>query len=126
MWRSAHDLAEQEIDRFRERLRMTASKALELTGADPPACSDAWFTLARDLRCAAWIVGSATYCLREWQEPSDDRADIDTQLELGEETLPEDERYSRQARRAGRRNTTLWRRAERQSHGRPHPMQNQL
>ncbi len=109
-WRKAHDLAEQEIEDFLEQLRVTVSDALELLDADPPAPSDVWFMLARDLRCAAWIVGSATYCLYEWREPTDDRADIDAYQEPGEETLPEDERNARRARRAGRRNTTLWQR----------------
>ncbi len=70
----------------------TISEALESLDADPVAPSDGWFTLARDLRCAAWIVGSATYCLDEWREPTDDRADVDTHQEPGEETLPEEER----------------------------------
>jgi len=108
-WRNAHALAEQEIERFREELRATASASLELVDADPPVPSDVWFTLARDLRSAAWIVGSAIHCLYEWREPTDDRADIDTHQERGEESLLEEERNARRARRAGRRNTTLWR-----------------
>jgi DNA-binding transcriptional ArsR family regulator len=108
-WRNAHELAEQEIERFREELRATASGALELVDADPPVRSDVWFTLARDLRSAAWVVGSAIHCLHEWREPTDDRADVDNHQEPGEESLLEEERNARRARRAGRRNTTLWR-----------------
>lgn len=90
-------------------MRAAVKDALDLAGADPPAHSDAWFELAERLRHAARVLGSATHCLHEWREPSDERADIDTQEEPGDEKLSERERRSRHARRAGRRNTVLWR-----------------
>lgn len=108
-WRAARDLARQEIERFRDTLRVAAHDAVELTDADPPAHSDAWFVLAKRLQRAAWVLGSATHCLHEWREPSDERADVDRQEEPGEGRLADEERRSRRARRAGRRNTVLWR-----------------
>lgn len=108
-WRNAHDLAGQEIDRFRGQLRATVGDTLELADTDPPTHSDAWFMLAARLQRDAWLLGSATHCLYEWREPTDERADIDTQEEAGEEELPEKERNRRRAHRAGRRNTVLWR-----------------
>lgn len=110
-WRAARDLAVQEIERFRDALRAVVNDAVELADADPPADSDAWFVLAKRLQRAAWVLGSATHCLHEWREPSDERADIDTQEEPGEEKLPEEERNRRRARRSSRRNTVLWREA---------------
>jgi hypothetical protein len=76
-WRNASTLAAQEIDRFRHSLRDTLAEANRLLEADPPTQSDTWFQLSDQLRQAAWRVGSASYCLYEWDEPHDDHADID-------------------------------------------------
>jgi hypothetical protein len=64
--------------------------------------------MATRLRTAAWRLGSATYCLWQWSEPTDDRADIDDHTMLGDE-LGDDERAHCRQRRTGRRNTGLWR-----------------
>jgi hypothetical protein len=74
--------------------------------------SDAWFDLAEELRRAARRLGSATYCLYEWMEPSDDRADIDDHINPADLALAPRECQRRQAHRAGRRNTRLWQDAE--------------
>jgi hypothetical protein len=37
--------------------------------------SDVWFGLAGRLKKGCWQLGSATYCLQEWPEPDDARAD---------------------------------------------------
>jgi hypothetical protein len=45
--------------------------------ADDATDSEAWFAFGERLGKAYKRLGSATYCLREWAEPSDDTADID-------------------------------------------------
>jgi hypothetical protein len=105
-WRNAHTLAAHEIELFRRVLHDALAAAMaELDGMPD---SDAWFELAEGLRGAAWRLGSATYCLREWIEPSDDRADIDDHISPADLALDSSERRRRQARRVGRRNTRSW------------------
>jgi hypothetical protein len=106
-WRTARSLAAEEIDRLRDIQLAVLVDALDMADSDPPATSKAWFALAERLRRAAWTLGSATYCLHEWREPSDEQADIDTYEGLGEEKLTDEQRRIR-ARSAGRRNTRLW------------------
>jgi hypothetical protein len=105
-WSNAHTLAAQEIERFRGTLHDTITEASALLNDTPG--SDSWFELADRLRFAARRLGSATYCLHEWMEPSDDRADIDDHISPADLALDHHERQRRQARRAGRRNTRLW------------------
>jgi hypothetical protein len=105
-WRNARTLAAQEIDRFSGSLREVLSEASSLL--DGSAASDAWFQMAERLRDAAWLVGSATYCLREWMEPSDEMADIDDRREPADECLTITELESIRSLRVGRRNTRLW------------------
>ena len=105
-WRNARTLATQEIERFRASLGDALKDASALLSNTPG--SDAWFELAEELRAAARRLGSATYCLHEWMEPSDDRADIDDHISPADRALDPTERQRRQARRAGRRNTRLW------------------
>ena len=73
-----------------------------------PVASDDWFALAERLQRVCRTLGSATYCLYEWCEPEDEKPDIDTHVAASDDGLSEDERNRRRARRAGRRNTTLW------------------
>ncbi|MGO9321732.1 MAG: hypothetical protein ACLQBY_13150 [Solirubrobacteraceae bacterium] len=105
-WRNARTLAAQEMERFRASL----GDALKEANARPSdtSGSDAWFELAERLQRAARRLGSATYCLHEWMEPDDDRADIDDHISPGDLSLNPRERQRRQARRAGRRNIRLW------------------
>ena len=105
-WRNACTLAAQEIERFRASMRDAVTEASALL-SDTPG-SDAWFELAERLQRAARRLGSATYCLHEWMEPDDDRADIDDQVSPGDLSLNPRERQQREARRAGRRNIRLW------------------
>jgi hypothetical protein len=105
-WRNARTLATQEIQRFRVSLGDALKEASALLNDTPD--SDAWFELAEELRAAARRLGSATYCLHEWMEPSDDRADIDDHISPADRALDPSERQRRQVRRAGRRNTRLW------------------
>jgi hypothetical protein len=107
-WRNARTSAEQEIERFRGSLREHLDEASQLLDANPPADSDAWFEIAERLHRSCRRLGSASYCLREWSEPDDARADIDDRLEPDEQRLDRAERALRRARRAGRRNTRSW------------------
>jgi hypothetical protein len=107
-WRQARTLADQELERFRGELRGRLAQAALLIEADPPPDSDEFLQLAEDLQRACRRVGSASHCLNEWQEPSDDRADIDLHLDPADDGLDPDERARRRARRAGRRNISLW------------------
>jgi hypothetical protein len=107
-WRSARTAATQEIERFRRDLRAATEEAAALLDPDPPAGSDAWFALGERLRRAAWRVGSAVYCLREWVEPCDERADIDEHLEPSEKSLDVEEQARLRGLRLGRRNVRLW------------------
>jgi len=75
---------------------------------DGGSSSDDWFEMANRLRTAAWRLGSATYCLLQWSEPTDDRADIDDHTMPGDELLGDEEIARRRRRRIGRRSTNLW------------------
>jgi hypothetical protein len=108
-WRSAQTLAGKELERFTRGLREQLERELALLDEGEPASSDTWFELAEALRHECRLVGSATHCLREWQEPDERTADIDSRLEPGEETLDLNARERRRALRMGRRNVALWR-----------------
>lgn len=107
-WREARTLAAQEIERMREVVRVAVDETVRLLDARTARSSDAWFELSERLRRAAWRLGSASYCLHEWAEPSDEVADIDDGSDPGDEPLADDERARRRSHRAGRRNVTLW------------------
>ena len=107
-WRNARTAATQEIERFRQSLRESIREATDLLGAEPPAHSDAWFELCDRLRRAAWRLGSASYCLHEWVEPDDTRADIADHREPADDQLDPGQERRNRARRHGRRNTRLW------------------
>jgi hypothetical protein len=110
-WRNAHTLAGQEIECFRQSVRACLDEVALLLDADPPARSDAFFEIAERLRFECWRFASVTYCLLEWVEPDDARAEVDDHLEPGERTLGPSERARLVWRRRGRRNVTLWDRA---------------
>jgi hypothetical protein len=109
-WRVARALAEQEIERFRSAMADVLAEATALL--DGSGSSDGWFEMATNLRTAAWRLGSATYCLWQWSEPTDDRPDIDDHTMPGDELLGDEERARCRQRRSGRRNTNLWRDGE--------------
>jgi hypothetical protein len=76
LWRHSRAVAGGRIDGFRQRVRVTLDEACALLdAAEVP--SDEWFTLAPRLERECWRLASATYCLREWPEPDDARADVD-------------------------------------------------
>jgi len=112
-WRNTRTLAGQEIERCHRAARDAVKAATEMLDAPVSAGpgSDGWFEMAERLRRACWRLGSATYCLREWPEPSDARADVDERLEPHERTLDVVERTRLRARRQGRRGFTGWREA---------------
>ncbi len=107
-WGNAHTIAVHEIDRLRRDLRESLDEAARLLDVDEPTPSDAWFEIALRLQRHCKRLGSATYCLREWAEPDDARADVDDRLYPDEHSLDHVERARRRARRAGRRNIRLW------------------
>jgi hypothetical protein len=107
-WRDARRTAEQEIGRFGRGLRASLDAAGDLLGAEPPAHSDALFELGERLQRACWLLASASYCLREWAEPDDAHADLETHLDLYDPGLEPSEQARRRGRRAGRRNLRLW------------------
>jgi hypothetical protein len=75
-WRHARIAAANRIDGFRQQVRDVLVEAGRLLDAEHTT-SDAWFTVAGRLKTACWQLGSATYCVREWPEPEDARADVD-------------------------------------------------
>jgi hypothetical protein len=107
-WENAQTAAAQEIGRFRDSVHARLEQAARLLEAEPAAHSDAWLELAEELQRACRRLASATYCLHEWDEPDDERADIDEHTEPDDEQLDPHERARRRARRAGRRNIRLW------------------
>jgi hypothetical protein len=107
-WRSARTTAAQEIGRFSGSLSDLLERADGLLAAAPPPSSDVWLELAESLRDAARRLGSASYCLREWPEPDDRRADVDDHLDPTDGRLDPRERERVRARRLGRRNVWLW------------------
>jgi ribosome-binding protein aMBF1 (putative translation factor) len=111
VWREAQALAEQRVEGFRTALLEDVQRAHELLGPpDVPGRtgSDVWFELGERLQQECRRLASATYCLCEWREPDDTRADVDDHTDPGDRALNAKERAKRQARRAGRRNTRLW------------------
>lgn len=108
-WREARTLAAHEIDRFSHELAARLHDAQALLDGPQPPPSDRLFQLGQELRLACRRLGAAAYCLYEWPEPVDQRADHDSRLEPGEERLPPGERELRRALRAGRRNLRQWR-----------------
>ena len=67
-------------------------EAVDLLETDPDAGSATLFELTDRLHGTCWRLASATYCLRDWQEPEDTSPDTD------------DAPY----RQSGRRNTGGW------------------
>jgi ribosome-binding protein aMBF1 (putative translation factor) len=108
-WREAQGLAERRVEGFRLDLRELVEHACELLDAPVPGPpSDAWFEAGERLRRACRRLGSASYCLWEWREPEDARADIDSHGERGDRAFDPRERAKRRARRRGRRDMLLW------------------
>jgi hypothetical protein len=58
-------------------MRQVLDEAKQLLDASGQASSEAWYELGRRLERLCGVVASATYCLGEWAEPDDSRADLD-------------------------------------------------
>ncbi|MGD1057841.1 MAG: hypothetical protein ABR992_10575 [Solirubrobacteraceae bacterium] len=108
VWSNARTTAAQEIERFRASVREQLDEAVLLLAADPPPRSDDWFELADTLQRSCRRVGSASYCLREWPEPEDTYADLDSGVDPGDAAIEHSTLVRRRALRAGRRNVALW------------------
>ncbi len=106
-WRHARSTAAERIDGFCEQVRLALEDASRLLDAEQ-AGSDAWFGVAERLRSASRHLGSATYCLREWGEPDDARADLDERRDPGDEQLDHDGRARVGSHRQGRRCVWRW------------------
>lgn len=107
-WRLAHIAAAHEIERFRDALNELLGRAARTLESHAQPHSDAWLELAEELQRACWRLASASYCLYEWAEPDDARADVDEHLEPADDAFAPAERARRRTRRAGRRNVRLW------------------
>lgn len=102
-WRHSRATADARIAGYRDELRSLLDEAAALLDAGTQASSDAWFCLAKRLPEAAVRVGAAVYCLTEWAEPDDSRADIDDYSNPSDGELSAQERARRRYLRIGRR-----------------------
>jgi hypothetical protein len=78
-WRHSRAMADDRIEGFREALRASMAEAGALLDSQQ-APSDVWFEFGKRLSAECKRLGSATYCLFEWADPDDARADIDEVL----------------------------------------------
>jgi DNA-binding XRE family transcriptional regulator len=121
VWREARGLAEQRIVEFWMELLEAVEHAQELldvprpgppvldaADAVPGPGSDEWLEIGERMRQGCRRLASASYCLWEWREPEDARADVDDFSGPCDGALDPRERAARVARRRGRRNTRLW------------------
>jgi hypothetical protein len=86
-------LAEQELERFHLDLRDALEEATgmldEMMMPIPAgAVSDGWFETAERLHDSCRRLGAVRYCLYEWEEPSDDAADIEDDRHRGRRNVP--------------------------------------
>jgi hypothetical protein len=78
-WRHSRTMAGDRIEGFRETLRASMTEVGALLNSQH-ALSDTWFEFGTRLGAECKRLGSATYCLFEWAEPDDARADGDEVL----------------------------------------------
>jgi hypothetical protein len=76
-WREARIRAQAEVPGFRQLVHAVLEEARKLNAGYGRGASLECFELAERLCSALWLLGSATYCLAEWQEPEDHIADVD-------------------------------------------------
>ncbi|HYB22626.1 MAG TPA: hypothetical protein VED41_02435, partial [Solirubrobacteraceae bacterium] len=70
VWRLAREAGQARIAGFRRAVGDVLADALVVLD-DERRESDAWFELGARLQHACRLLGSASYCLREWAEPDD-------------------------------------------------------
>ena len=78
-WRHSRSMAGDRIDGFRDALRASMGEVGALLDSQQTP-SGAWFEFGMRLAAECKRLGSATYCLFEWEEPDDARADGDEVL----------------------------------------------
>lgn len=110
VWREAYAMADSHLQQFKMETGEALIRAISMLDVvgEGSVSSDDWFEMAERLHRLCRRLGSASYCLLEWDEPEDSLPDIDNHHDPVDVTLPEDERKRRRARRTGRRNVTLW------------------
>jgi hypothetical protein len=81
-WREAKAAATRHIQGFREDIQALLRDGAILL-SDDATNSEAWYALAARIAGACERLGSATHCLREWAEPSDDAPDTDPGPNVG-------------------------------------------
>ncbi len=86
-WRQTRALAAEHVEEFRARATRETKAAVALFSARQRVRSDEWFLLVARLEHAYRQLGAATYCLYEWEEPDDARADIDNYEGIEDEQL---------------------------------------
>lgn len=106
-WRHSRALAAERIERYREQLRDLLNEADALLDTGMQTHSDTWFILARELPRPNAKIGAAIYCLMEWAEPDDARADVDDYSDPNDGNLDPGERAHRRYLRTGRRHAIL-------------------
>ncbi len=124
VWRNARTDAAEQIEEIRRRARGSVVEALALLDSGSRVRSDRWFELARRLRGACWSLGSATYCLYEWAEPDDARADIDDYRDPSDERLEPPAQDRLNSLRQGRRHLRQWGNIEGEGTRPPRPAPN--
>jgi hypothetical protein len=92
VWRHARANAAELIEPLREGAQAAAEEALELLDARRRMRSDEWLLLAARLGESYRRLALASYCLCEWAEPDDARADIDDYQDPDDEKLDADTR----------------------------------
>ncbi len=76
IWRHSRTIAGERIEEFRQALQTSLTEASELLDSEQTP-STTWLDFAKRLSAECKRLGSATYCLLEWPEPGDARADVD-------------------------------------------------
>jgi len=107
VWRHARALDAERIDAVSEQASGVLEEAMDALDSEGVR-SDAWFALAERLQSACWQLGSVMYCLSEWPEHDDDRADVDDRREPDDEEVNPEELGGVRYRRGGRRNVWKW------------------
>ena len=104
VWRHSRESAAERIDEYQRGLQALLDEASAVFAVGTTARSDHWFCLASRLRQAARNLGTAIYCLTEWPEPDDARADVDDCDDPGDGELDLEKRARLRYLRNGRRN----------------------